>query len=266
MESDERDGGQAAPAPAASGALRSADRPLAELEAVIERGRQTFVEVGLALLEIRARRLFRELGFTTFTDYCRQRWDFTPQRAVQLIQAAEVVETVRNLTAVAPAVASHAEALAPLRHEPEAMADAWREAVASAGEPGGGPARVTTALVESAAFGRAVGGPYGAVGGAWIAWFLRSRRADHVCHRTGHRPGAGLRPAAAAGTVDPPCRRRTPAADGAAWPKPPAAAPAAATRVRPSRSSWCGGVRHHRLRATPGVRNIGTEIGGKPAG
>jgi DNA modification methylase len=156
MESDERDGEQAAlaPAPAASGALRPADRPLAELEAVIERGRQAFVEVGLALLEIRARRLFRELGFTTFTDYCRQRWDFTPQRAVQLIQAAGVVETVRSLTAVAPAVASHAEALAPLRHEPEAMADAWREAVASAGGPGsggpGGPVRVTTALVEEA--------------------------------------------------------------------------------------------------------------------
>jgi hypothetical protein len=150
MESDERGGGQTALARAASGALRSADRSLAELEAVIERGRQTFVEVGLALLEIRARRLFRELGFATFTDYCRQRWDFTPQRAVQLIQAAEVVEAVSTLTGDAPTVARHAEALAPLRHDLEAMAGARREAVASAGEQGSGPARVTTALVEEA--------------------------------------------------------------------------------------------------------------------
>jgi hypothetical protein len=113
-------------------------------------GRQTFVEVGSALLEIRDRRLFREQGFTTFTDYCGQRWDFTPQRAVQRIQAAEVVETVRSLTAVAPTVASHTEALAPLRRDPEAMAGAWREAVASAGESADGAARVTTALVEEA--------------------------------------------------------------------------------------------------------------------
>ena len=59
------------------------ERSLPELEAVIERGRQTFVDVGLALLEIRHRRLFREQGFATFTDYCRQRWQFTPVRAVR---------------------------------------------------------------------------------------------------------------------------------------------------------------------------------------
>ena len=45
---------------------------LAELEAIIETGTQTFVEVGNALLEIRKRRLYREQGYKTFEDYC---WD-----------------------------------------------------------------------------------------------------------------------------------------------------------------------------------------------
>jgi hypothetical protein len=51
---------------------------------VIERGRRTFVEVGLALLEIRGRGLFRELGFSTFTEYCRKRWNCTPSSSLRL--------------------------------------------------------------------------------------------------------------------------------------------------------------------------------------
>jgi site-specific DNA-methyltransferase (adenine-specific) len=63
---------------------------LDELEAVIERGRQTFVEVGRALTDIRDRRGYRLSGFTSFEEYLQQRWGWTRQRGYQLIQAAEI--------------------------------------------------------------------------------------------------------------------------------------------------------------------------------
>jgi hypothetical protein len=47
---------------------------LAHLEGVIERGLQTFIEVGEALLRIREERLYREAGYSSFEAYCQQRW------------------------------------------------------------------------------------------------------------------------------------------------------------------------------------------------
>ncbi|HEX6762895.1 MAG TPA: hypothetical protein VF094_08855 [Gaiellaceae bacterium] len=44
---------------------------LAELEHVVEQGLQTFVEVGLALAEIRDGRLYRATH-STFAEYCDQ--------------------------------------------------------------------------------------------------------------------------------------------------------------------------------------------------
>ncbi len=46
---------------------------LAECEAVIEKGMDTFLEVGNALLRIRDERLYR-VGFSTFQEYCQARW------------------------------------------------------------------------------------------------------------------------------------------------------------------------------------------------
>jgi hypothetical protein len=71
--------------------LPAGDRAdLARLEAVIERGRETFREVAFALLEIRDRRLYRE-RFPSFRAYCRERWGFHAQNGYRLIQAAEVI-------------------------------------------------------------------------------------------------------------------------------------------------------------------------------
>jgi hypothetical protein len=50
---------------------------LAELERVIERGLQSFVEVGKALADIRDGKLYRCQGDATFEDYCQQRWGFS---------------------------------------------------------------------------------------------------------------------------------------------------------------------------------------------
>lgn len=94
---------------------------LAELEQTIERGLATFIEVGQALLEIRDSRLYRE-SHGTFEDYCRERWGFSRQRGHQLIEAAEVS------TVVDVANEAQARELAPLKDNPDQMAEAWSEA------------------------------------------------------------------------------------------------------------------------------------------
>ena len=62
---------------------------LDELEAVIERGMQTFVEVGEALMEIRDGRLYKQ-DYGTFEAYCKERWGFSRGHGYRLIAAAEL--------------------------------------------------------------------------------------------------------------------------------------------------------------------------------
>ncbi|MCB0205745.1 MAG: hypothetical protein KDH89_13065 [Anaerolineae bacterium] len=112
-----------------------------ELETTIERGLQTFVDVGLALMEIRDTRLYRA-DYGTFEDYCRERWGWTRQRANQLIASADVVSNLEMTTIVVkPSTESQARPLAPL--SPDLQRDVWREAVDTA--PNG---KVTAAHVQ----------------------------------------------------------------------------------------------------------------------
>lgn len=64
---------------------------LQSCEEIIERGKKTFVEVGLALAEIRERKLYKR-DFNTFEAYCQQRWGWSHQRTSQLINSAAVVQ------------------------------------------------------------------------------------------------------------------------------------------------------------------------------
>jgi hypothetical protein len=68
-------------------------RTLDACERVIERGIQTFVEVGQALLEIRDHRLYRE-EYPTFEEYCKGRWGWSRDYANKQIRAAGVVENL----------------------------------------------------------------------------------------------------------------------------------------------------------------------------
>jgi hypothetical protein len=68
-------------------------RRLDELEAIIERGVQTFVEVGEALMEIRDSRLYKQTH-SSFESYLRERWKMSRPRGYQLIAAAELSTTV----------------------------------------------------------------------------------------------------------------------------------------------------------------------------
>ena len=70
---------------------------LAELEKTIGRGQKTFVEVGLALAEIRDLRLYKR-EYSSFEEYCRKKWGWTRQHAYRLIEAAPVAKCHQLVT------------------------------------------------------------------------------------------------------------------------------------------------------------------------
>jgi hypothetical protein len=65
---------------------------LAELEDIIQRGKQSFVEVSNALAQIMEEQLYREKGFGSFAEYCETVWGFKKTYAYQHVQSAEVVK------------------------------------------------------------------------------------------------------------------------------------------------------------------------------
>jgi hypothetical protein len=71
----------------------SESKRLVALEQTIEQGRKTFVEVGIALAEIRDSRLYRS-DFKTFEDYCREKWGWNRQHCNQLISGAAAVNSL----------------------------------------------------------------------------------------------------------------------------------------------------------------------------
>ena len=60
---------------------------LDQLEATIADGRRAFLAVGEALLAVKAERLYRLRGFTTFEAYCSEKWGFTHRYANRLLAA-----------------------------------------------------------------------------------------------------------------------------------------------------------------------------------
>jgi hypothetical protein len=61
-------------------------------EGIIKRGQKTFIEVGEALAKIREGKLYREAGYSSFEDYCRERWSMGRSYANQLIRTSELGE------------------------------------------------------------------------------------------------------------------------------------------------------------------------------
>ena len=73
-------------------------RALQRAEVTIARGLKSFLAVGMALKEIRDKRLYRQ-RFDTFEEYCFRRWEISRPRAYQLCAGSEVVadlSTVRR--------------------------------------------------------------------------------------------------------------------------------------------------------------------------
>lgn len=122
---------------------------LTDLEGIIERGVQTFVEVGAALAIIRDQRLYRETH-SDFGDYCQDKWGWTRGRSNQLIQAAEVVAGLDTVVSTLPTSERQARELARL--PVEQRAEVWEKAVDTAPKKNGTP-RVTTAHLREVANG-----------------------------------------------------------------------------------------------------------------
>ena len=117
---------------------------LAALEATIEAGLNTFVDVGQALLAIRDQRLYRA-NHPTFDDYCRRRWGINRAHGYRLIEAAQVVSSLQMSpigdTHGVPANEAQARPLAALPSDRQALA--WQRAVETAPE-----GKITAAHVQ----------------------------------------------------------------------------------------------------------------------
>lgn len=130
---------------------------LAELEAVIKDGLMTFIDVGASLLEIRNSRLYRH-EYSTFEQYCREKWQMTRRYANDLIQAHEVITNLSpkggtNLGTIVPipsdltpigVIPTKESQVRPLaKLAPDKQREAWQKAVDTA--PAG---KVTSKHVE----------------------------------------------------------------------------------------------------------------------
>lgn len=94
---------------------------LTKLEKTIDAGVKQFIAVGEALTEIRETRLYRA-EFKSFEAYCQKRWQFTRQRAGQLIEAAEVANSLPKSVKLNFTNPSQLNALASLPKEERAGA------------------------------------------------------------------------------------------------------------------------------------------------
>ena len=63
------------------------------LEKIITKGKRSFVEVGLALAEIKEAKLYRQTH-RTFAEYCESKWGFGRKYAYEIIRGAETVEAL----------------------------------------------------------------------------------------------------------------------------------------------------------------------------
>lgn len=107
-------------------ALTTAEiRELEQREQQIQRGIDTFFQVGLHLKEIRDKRLYRQ-EYGTFEEYCRKRWGFSRSNGYNLISAGEIARNV-GIDPSAPVTKSHLEPLKLIKDE-TVQQKAWQEA------------------------------------------------------------------------------------------------------------------------------------------
>jgi hypothetical protein len=115
------------------------NRDLVDLESTIANGFSKFLEVGNALMEIQARRLYIEDGYNTFEQYCAKRWSISRSQAYRMIQAAEVVGHISAHEDVPlPIHEAQTRVLARLK-DPDTIRTAWEEVVDEYGDTASAP-------------------------------------------------------------------------------------------------------------------------------
>jgi hypothetical protein len=118
---------------------------LQELEDRIATGLGTVERVGLALMEIKSRRLYKD-RYATFEAYLTDRWKMSLAYAQKLVEAASVCQELRSAGLPAPTRESHTR---ELRKVPtDKRSEAWTETLTAAG---GNPEAVTAELVAAVA-------------------------------------------------------------------------------------------------------------------
>lgn len=76
---------------------------LEKLENIIKTNISAFYEVGRALMEIRNSELYKKvLGYATFEEYCKTRWDFTDRYARYILNSTKTVENLKQIGTMVP--------------------------------------------------------------------------------------------------------------------------------------------------------------------
>lgn len=106
------------------------EEEFSKFELIIEKGLQTFFEVGQALTQIRDQRLYRK-GYSTFEDYCIKRWGFQRRKAYRLMEAAEVLKNVSHGTQIIFLPQNERQARELARLPAEEQQNVWMELISN---------------------------------------------------------------------------------------------------------------------------------------
>jgi len=122
-------------------------KELAACEAVIQKGWQTFVDVGKALARIRDNKLYRA-EYDTFEAYCRAKWQYAKSHAYRLIGAAEVFAHLSPIGDI-PSPTHEAQVRPLIGMEPQKAQAVWKKAIEKAGGATVTEKQVRQAVAES---------------------------------------------------------------------------------------------------------------------
>ena len=120
------------------------EQQLVDLENKIRHGKDAFIAVGNALIEIRDGRGYTLRGFKTFEQYCDKVWGISDRHARRLMSGAEAAETVRQIAGETPANEAVAREFAKVAGDPQQV----KKVVAKLQTRGGS---VSTATAERVA-------------------------------------------------------------------------------------------------------------------
>jgi hypothetical protein len=104
---------------------------LERLEGIIRENIGAFYEIGDALMNIRENKYYHDvLGYETFEEYCRKRWDYKRTYTFYLIESAKVMNNVHDCEQK-PTNEWQVRPLVKIK-DPEVQLTAWQKAVETA--------------------------------------------------------------------------------------------------------------------------------------
>ena len=105
---------------------------LERLEGIIDRNVGGFYQTGMALMEIREAKYYHNvMGYETFEEYCKKRWDMGRIYAWRLIEATEARNNLLPIGNIS-ATEGQLRPLTKFKDDPGKQIEAWQQAVATA--------------------------------------------------------------------------------------------------------------------------------------